>query len=137
MQVVRITDNQGHTSNRNLYHLIEQLDIFSLVECKKRDSVCLDDTTDTLFLDHLDEATNVTAILQQVALIQTKIKLLVVVDSASKIARLPHSIPYETHLVIGEGFALYTHMDSFTKASYMSDTEHALVDLKNMLTRAA
>tara|TARA_Y100001970_G_scaffold181915_1_gene221390 strand:- start:4222 stop:4632 length:411 start_codon:yes stop_codon:yes gene_type:complete len=81
VKIIRISESHVLANDRWLYHVLEHLDTFTLLECRGRREVCLRDITHTLILDHLDEAESPTEILNQVMSASCEIKTLVVVAS--------------------------------------------------------
>ena len=80
MNIVRITDTSSSIKDRHLYRLIEGLDKFTLLECKNRRSILLGSPSETLILDHIDQATNPAEIIEQALKFYWGSKLFIIVD---------------------------------------------------------
>lgn len=101
MKIIRLSHNKQVTDDKQLYGLVERLNTFSLLECRDRSSVCLDNITQIVILDHSDEAENFQAIMDQVCQTAKHIQLVIIVDSfEDHIFDLPIDIPVCDHIII-------------------------------------
>lgn len=134
MEIIRLTDSQRIISDRQVYHLLEHLDTFSLLECREKDSVCLSGATDTLILDHFDQAENPSAILRQVFAASSEIQRLILVDSNPLFGiDVPSQYECKLHIALGPKQGL----PSGIAVTHIDDLEAAVRLLKSGLTRAA
>ncbi|UZE97282.1 hypothetical protein [Alkalimarinus alittae] len=101
MNIVRITDTTSSNKDRNLYRLIENFNNFTLLECKNRGSILLDEVSNTLILDHIDEAIKPLEIIQQVLNSSLPTTLLIVVDGNQHYELpLPNQYLLSKHIIL-------------------------------------
>ncbi|KZY78042.1 hypothetical protein A3740_22740 [Oleiphilus sp. HI0068] len=82
MEIFRITDHGKNFVERETYNLLEQLNTFSLVECKGNHKIPTANTTSLLILDHFDEAKDQQAIWNQVKSIESSLNIVIIVDQS-------------------------------------------------------
>ncbi|MDN3385098.1 hypothetical protein QL995_20955 [Pseudoalteromonas sp. APC 3358] len=101
MKIIRLSHNRNTTDDKQLYDLVERLDTFSLLECRDRSSVCLENITRIVILDHSDEAENFQAIMDQVCQTGGHIQLVIIVDSfENQVIDLPIDLPVSDHIIV-------------------------------------
>lgn len=80
MQIIRITDKVNSEGGRLLYSFLEDVENFTLYECKNRRNIILISPLETLVLDHLDESLDPNAIVNCIINEGRGVRLLVISD---------------------------------------------------------
>lgn len=84
MNIYRITESTCDISTREIYGLLEKLNTFTLLECRDVQKISLNNLTNTIVLDHFDEAKEPSSLLKQLTSSQLNISTLLLVDSDPK-----------------------------------------------------
>ena len=105
MKILRVTEclKPVRICGRGLFSLLEHYSHFSLLECRGKERLTMAENHQVLVLDHLDQASNPTSILEQVIEVQADIRLLIVVDQSRSFSALEkiNLLPL-CHLVLGD-----------------------------------
>ena len=80
MDVFRVSEACNDVHNRETYKLLEKLSTFSLLECRNISELSKMDLASTLALDHFDESSNPSALLNQILNSELDLSTIIVVD---------------------------------------------------------
>ena len=124
MDVLRITESCGDTAKREIYCFLEKLGTFTLIECKNRRKLSLNNLTNTLVLDHFDKSSDPSRLLKQITNSQLDIATIILVDSDDQF-----STPVMAELGISAHVIFDSYHDIELKTRSNSDKHDLLIEL--------
>ncbi|QFT57126.1 hypothetical protein [Microbulbifer sp. THAF38] len=135
MKLIRISEIKSEAvGDRWLYQVLEHLDTFTLLECRAKQKVSLIDITQTLILDHFDEADNPALLLHQILNSECEFKTLIVVSTMSE---FDSSYLSNFNFDMNIGFGGDPNSPSALNTLHVDDLDVAIRLVRNSLRHAA